>query len=161
MWAKERQVHKIQVPWEKLPMILEELGGVGNNDAALCSHSCSLKTDLEWLMIHARNSCVEMCPTHTRRSYSWWGGGSELEVRLGLIQGLKVWSWTRSTSTTWELVRLAASQAPPKSYSIRISGVGPSNLCFANPSRWLWYSLKSENHGCWRIGAVMGVLLSN
>lgn len=82
MWAKERQVQKIQVLWEKLPMIPEEMDTFGNADESFHSCSCSLKTDLEWLMTHVNKRSVAMCPTHTRRSYSWWDDKSQ----LGLIQ---------------------------------------------------------------------------
>lgn len=43
--------------------------------------------------------------------------------------------WTSSTGITWELVRNAASQAPPWTAGIRNSGVGPRTLCFNKSSR--------------------------
>lgn len=48
---------------------------------------------------------------------------------------LKCGSLTSSISVTWAFVTKVASRAPPHTYLIRNSGVGPSNLCFHKPPR--------------------------
>lgn len=49
-------------------------------------------------------------------------------------------------SITREFVRNADSHPSSQITSVRIPGGGPSNSCFAKPSRWLWCSPEFENH---------------
>lgn len=63
---------------------------------------------------------------------------------------LECGSGTTGIGNAWELVRAANSTVPPQNYWFRNSGVGPSNVCFHQSSRGLWFPLKSKNH-CSRV----------
>lgn len=86
----------------------------------------------------------------TQDKEKWGCGGEETGERRGAhslslniwkvlkrtnIKLLTVWFTDRSLHNTWDLVRHAHSWAPPQTWQIRKSGVGPSILCFNKPSR--------------------------
>lgn len=60
---------------------------------------------------------------------------------------LKVWSRENSIDIIWEFIINAEPQVLHETYWIKISGIGPWDLCVNNLSRWFWDMLKFEKHG--------------
>lgn len=58
----------------------------------------------------------------------------------------KCGSHTSSINITWKLIRNANSWIPPQVYLIKNSEMKLSSRCFNKPSRWLWYTLTTENY---------------
>ena len=72
-------------------------------------------------------------------------------IRLLLYQfhktsGASLHNVSQSVAQSMELVRNAHSQVPPRSSWSETLKVGPRNLCFNKPSRWLWWILEFENY---------------
>lgn len=58
---------------------------------------------------------------------------------------LKVRSKENSTDIIWEFITNAEPQVPRETYWIKISGMGPWDLC-VNLSRWFWGMLKFDKN---------------
>ena len=64
-----------------------------------------------------------------------------------LVQWFSNWGpWTSNISIVWELVRNANFCRHPTPTKLETLEVGPGNLGFNKPSRWLWCTSKLENH---------------
>lgn len=59
---------------------------------------------------------------------------------------LEVQAQKSSISTSWELLRHMYPQPLPKPTESETREVGPRHLCFNEPSRWFWCTLRFGNH---------------
>lgn len=99
-------------------------------------------------------TCLYLCPftrsigASTPKTSGPGLGFAELALALGQWFS-KRGPRTSSISVTWGLVGNTHSQAPHQTDRIRNYGVGSAG-CFHKPCRWLWCTLKFNNHDCYQ-----------